>query len=257
MADERENAVEKVLKALGNAQAPEGMEARIAARLAQQGSEPVRAGFRWREVFGGGAMAGAWWRGAVSGAAVAMFAVGVVMLAGHFGRGVAGSGGKIARGVVQQVAPAKAAMMQVASREDREDRRVPCVGSSAPQVRNGGAAQRPDWLRVEIAGRAQLPKEPALTAEERSLVRVVQGGDLRELASLNPEVREKLEAEDAAQFQRFFTQPVRPVLVDGKAVDPSKVQSNGDAGVVASEPAAAETPTAPATSAEPAGGENQ
>ena len=268
MANEREDrkdSVETVLKALGSAQAPEGLEARIAARLVQQTSEPVRAGgFRWREVLGGGEMAGAWWRGAVvSGAAVAMLAVGVVMAAGHFGRGVIGSGEKAGLGVVQQVAPANGAVMQVASREDLEDRRLPCVGSSALHVKSGGVAQRPDWLRVEIAGRAQLPKEPALTAEERSLVRVVRGGDLRELASLNPEVRERLDAEDAAQFQRFFAQPVRAVVVDGVAVYPEKTEQAIEPAPAAVEPATAEKSTEPASSAEPtistgiATGENQ
>jgi hypothetical protein len=254
---DRKDSVETVLKALGSAPVPEGLEGRIAARLEQQALGSVRAGFRWREVLGGGTMAGAWWRGAVSGAAVATLAVGVVMLAGHFGRGVSRSGEKVAHGVAQPIAPANGTVRQVASREDRQDRRVPCVGSGVLQVQRGSSAQRPDWLRVEIAGRAQLPKEPALTAEERSLVRVVQGGNLRELASLNPEVRERVEAEDAAQFQRFFTQPVRPVVVDGVPVDPSKTEQVVKPVAVVVEPTAVETPEEPVAPTASSAGENQ
>lgn len=46
-----------------------------------------------------------------------------------------------------------------------------------------------------------------LTEQERLLLRLVHAGDPVELAMLNPEIRARREAEDEAEFERFFPPP--------------------------------------------------
>jgi hypothetical protein len=46
-----------------------------------------------------------------------------------------------------------------------------------------------------------------LTAQERELVRLTQQVDPKELANLNPDMRAKMEAQDAAEFEQFFAAP--------------------------------------------------
>ena len=71
-------AIDKTLAALNAAAPPEGMEARIAHRLAQ----PAPAASR----FAGPAFTADWLRGAVTGAAAAMLVTGLVLFAGHHAR---------------------------------------------------------------------------------------------------------------------------------------------------------------------------
>jgi len=49
------------------------------------------------------------------------------------------------------------------------------------------------------------PEEP-LTGEEKLLLRIVQKGDSQQMAMLNPQVREKQEAESEAEFKKFVEQ---------------------------------------------------
>ena len=122
-------AVDRALAGLRDAEVPEGLEARIAARLAArlEGHAAVRdvAGFRWRDLFSGTAAAGVWWRGAVSGVAVAMLVVGLVWVAGHRGR--PGAGEVVVRERGAAVPPALAAKQDVRS--------VPCVSPRVVRVK--------------------------------------------------------------------------------------------------------------------------
>jgi hypothetical protein len=243
MENEREESVEKVLKALGRAQAPEGLEARVAARLVQH---PEVVEFRWRDVVAGSAMGGVWWRGAFVGAAVSMLAVGVVMLAGYF---VWRPGVHVVREVAPLAAPTRAAVVGVGARN--------CAGSEMLWASGTGSAQRHDGVRVAIVPGEKLMTAPPLTAEERGLVRLAKDADLKELASLNPEIRERLEAEDAAQFRSFFAEPVKPVAAD-PAVQPTAVDA-APVAPAAVEPSPVQPAAEPATETvtEPASGENE
>ena len=65
---------------------------------------------------------------------------------------------------------------------------------------------------TELAGLRQMraashpaPEEP-LTGEEKLLLRIVQKGDSQQMAMLNPQVREKQEAESEAEFKKFVEQ---------------------------------------------------
>ena len=66
---------------------------------------------------------------------------------------------------------------------------------------------------MRVAQAEVEPSHPApamgLTAQERELVQLARNGDAKDLAALDPETRAKAEAKDAAEFQRFFAEPVR------------------------------------------------
>jgi hypothetical protein len=243
------NDLEKVLNALGRAEAPEGLEARVVAgverrMLAGRGSE-----VRWLEMFAG-PVVGVWWRGAVSGAAVALLVVGIAaMVEGHFGRASRGGDARTAQVVTPSGTPTDVAVLGVARREDS---RVPCASSGVMRALGAvPAASRPEQVQsgVEVADQPQTITERTLTAEERNLVRVARSADLQELAMLNPEMRERQAAEEAAQFKSFFAEQVKP------AATPPTATPEAATGAIA-EPVTAE-PVATQTPAEPAAGDNQ
>ena len=133
-----DEAVERALAALRDAKTPEGMEARIVDRLALHAAVPDVAGFQWRDIFAGSALAGAWWRGAVSGVAVAMLVVGLVWMAGHRGRSNAGQ-------VVVQERVVAAVPPALAVRDDV--RSVPCASPGGVRVK-GTAVRTSEGVRV-------------------------------------------------------------------------------------------------------------
>jgi len=238
MQNERDD-VEKVLAALGRAEAPEGLEARIAQGLERRALAVRDAEFRWRDLLAGSAAAGVWWRGAVAGVAASMLVVGAVFLAGHF---VRASGG---RGVSR--APSSGSAMNVATgvRADRASLE-PCARAGEVWVRKVAAVQGDERGQVKGAVRWYPIPGPPLTAEERDLVRVARVGDLKELATLNPEIRERLEAEDAAQFQSFFAEPVKAVSVEPAATETAEPVSEIPAAEpVATQPAGTEIQSEP------------
>jgi hypothetical protein len=211
--DGRDDAVEKVLRGLRDAPTPEGMEARIAQRLAvaAQDSGTRAAALGWRSFFAGYGQSGVWWRGAVSGAAVAMLAMGAVMLMQHEARGRArqeqraSSGGSVRGG---GVVPAAGAEVAVAAQAR------PCAGPGLLRARRETPAPSGEAVRTASAGRPEPLADAPLTAEERGLVRLVQVADPRELSTLNPEVQEQLEAKEAEEFKSFFPTPPPPKDVD-------------------------------------------
>ena len=197
-----DEAVERALAAMRDAKVPEGLEARVAARLAVRDV----AGFRSRDLFSGTAAAGVWWRGALSGAAVAILVVGLAWLAGGRGR---------SREVV--VRERVVAAPSAAVKEDV--RSVPCA--SAPRVVRSAVPVRRGNEGLRVASDEVSHPAPAmgLTAQERELVQLVRKGDAKELAPLDPEMRAKAEAQDAAEFQKFFAEPVRPEVPPAPKVD--------------------------------------
>lgn len=63
-------------------------------------------------------------------------------------------------------------------------------------------------LREMRAASHPAPEEP-LTEEEKLLLRVVHKGDAREMAMLNPAIRERQEAEEEAEFHKFVEQSIK------------------------------------------------
>jgi hypothetical protein len=190
-----DDAIDKTLAALKTAAPPEGMEARILQRLQQHAPA---APFRWSDLLTGSALAAAWWRGALSGATTAILLVGALLLAQHGLRSrpqytpfAAGN-----NSAVRALSPAT----------------LP-VAASAPA--SAGCPAHAQVHRAQTLSSASFaPSHPApelpLTAQERALVRLVQTADPRLLASLEPETQAKVEAQEADDFNKFFTPPPAP-----------------------------------------------
>jgi hypothetical protein len=198
------DSIEKVLEALGRVAVPEGLEERVLLGMERR----VALGspeFRWKDVLRGPSV-GIWWRGAVSGAAVAMLAVAVVMLTGHVLRGRSGQANG-ADGKHAVVAAGKSLVT-----EPVMGKLGPCAGPGRVRevavvgIRSAGVG-RVEVARVQAPMRLEIAAAAPLTMEERELVRLARRADVRALGTLTPEAREKAEAEETAQFQSFFAPP--------------------------------------------------
>jgi len=222
-----DEAIDRVLAGLREAAAPEGMERRIL--------EAVRERATVRE----GAAAAArqpWvWGVALAGPATLCAAIYLTGI---------GTGHKhaVAKGHTN-AAQARAVAVQ---------------GSLRGTIRRTGGTQArakriedEDSLEMREMRAPSLPApEMPLTEQERLLLRIAHQGDPELLAMLEPEVQAKLEADDVAEYQRFFSEPVRePTTAEPASLAPTTAEPT------AAEPTAAEPTLAEPTTAEPATGE--
>ncbi|HEY4381749.1 MAG TPA: hypothetical protein VGN01_15475 [Acidobacteriaceae bacterium] len=210
---QHDDAVDKVLAALRDAVPPEGMEARIAQRLAQP--RPVqRAASRWRDLLTGSNLAGAWVRGALTGAAVASIVIAATLLL-HRPIQTTTDHSKIA--VHESVSAPTATPVSASPRTTPASapRSAPCVSPAVPRIREIAPAPTGEKLLAEEThNNTAAPSHPApalsLTPQERALVRLVHTSDPKDLAPLTPEMHAKAQAQDEADFDRFFATPASP-----------------------------------------------
>jgi hypothetical protein len=202
MENQHDDALDKVLAALRNAAPPEGMDARIAQRLHATATPTALAS---------STLAGAWWRGAIAGAASAMLATGLFALAFHL------LGTRAA--TIQTTADVtlyKAASPNTATRVStpRELRATLCTSPALLRAQNSSPTPFEKSLRAETRIENAAPSYPApalpLTAQERALAQLARTADPKQLASLTPEQEAKVDAEKAAEFARFFAHPSPP-----------------------------------------------
>jgi hypothetical protein len=195
--DANEVAIDRVLAALRTAAPPEGMDARILQRLHQQAAARTEP----NQLPASSALASAWWRGALSGAAAATVAVSAILLAQHAIRtpsarsqtspsstAAIGSPQAIA-GTVSHSAPCgRPTTLRTASH------------TPAPQIEAGLVAGN---LLAGTHADSVAPSRPApampLTVQERELVRLSRIADPRQLA----EEEAKVDEESAAEFARL------------------------------------------------------
>ncbi len=206
--------IDKVLAALRDAVPPEGIEARITHRLVQNPTPANRSTHRWRYRLTGSAVAGAWWRGAIAGAATALLTVGVFFLAAHLLQ--TNSTPQVAKLVPSQGSSIPAVILahnpiNSSAAEAQTDR---CTSHAVLRLPTAtpSTSQR---LRAETRIDTTAPSHPApalpLTAEERELVQIARTGDPKTLATINPETQAKLQAQESAEFEKFFAPtPVPP-----------------------------------------------
>jgi hypothetical protein len=205
-----DEAIEKVLAGLRNVDAPVGMERRILDGLEERAARRAEAGQRWY---------GAVWRGvpvayvacgvAVVGFAVVMLMVPAVRRFEH--RGVQSQMG------VAPVKPVPAMRSAVADRDveavlhGRDVRFVKRVDAAESGLGRAGdsAGGSEDDVALSETRAASFPAPPMpLTDQEKLLLRLAHKNDPVELATLDPKLRELQEAEDQAEFQKFFAGPV-------------------------------------------------
>jgi hypothetical protein len=209
MANQHDDAVEKVLAALKTAAPPEGMDARIEERLRQHAQTAATAP-TWRNRIAASLPTAAWGRGALTGAAMATLAIAAVLFLQRATQVPPKPNQPIA--VTPSSAPITA--MPVSRSAD-----APCP---SPRILRAHAPapvlEVPPPSTVTLRAENRAPSRPApampLTAQERQLARLVHTADPRQLATLNPETQARLEAEDAAEFEKFFTPPPPPKPIE-------------------------------------------
>jgi hypothetical protein len=182
--------VQEPIYALGSAPVPEGLESRVATGL------QARAVTRQYDR----SASHAWWRGAASGAAIATLAIGAVLLLQHHSQ----------TGSVRTVSGINAAIPTVTSSTihpaSDETAANPCAEPSRPSLQLA-LTHTPSTEGGNHAEQPQPIADQPLTAEERALVLLARRTDPKELAILNPDMRAKLDAEEAAKFAEFFPPP--------------------------------------------------
>ena len=210
-----DEAIDRVLAGLREAAAPEGMERRIL--------EAVRERAALREGAAASARQPLVWGIALAGAAALCAAI---YLTGF------GTGHKSA------VAKGHTNAAQARAGEVRGSLAVGPARAGGTQARVE-RVEAEDSLEVREMRAPSLPApEMPLTEQERLLLRIAHQGDPELLAMLEPEVQAKLEADDVAEYQRFFSEAVKEVA----AKDPATA-AEATAEPKATEPTAEEPAT--------------
>jgi hypothetical protein len=207
-----DDAIDKVLAAMREAAPPEGMDARIEQRLHRQASMPATLS----RLPATSTLTGAWWRGAFSGAAAATLVAGVVLFTSYIF--LARSSRSQTTGLASNRGGAAPAVVPVSASTGTpadEARAHPCFNGTVLRAHGSEPLPNAQLLRTDTRLESALPSHPApqleLTLQERELVRLARTADPKVLASLNPETQARLDAEEEADFDKFFApQPAPP-----------------------------------------------
>jgi hypothetical protein len=229
---DREEAIEKVLAGLRDVDVPDGMERRILQALEER--ELARAGAR--------SLAPTWLRASESRVLVSSVGlVGLLVLALVIP--VVRRPGRVAVQAEASRAAAAPLVNRAGSERVVESTHLSSAGSHVRGIEEGNS-QEPktmmqeaktvavldsDALAVEEMRATSRPAPPLpLTEQERLLLLLAHsGGGRQELAKLDPLLRGDREAEDAAEFQRFFF-PVDEAIGPDDNNSESTVENEGD-----------------------------
>jgi hypothetical protein len=202
-----EEAIEKVLAGLRDAEVPEGMERRILDAL--ENVELVRVGSVWHRLLPLWflAPAGAMTRVLVCGAAL----VGVVVVVfaasaiHHAGSLPVQSKKEIAPERLSPVSPSVVDAPSVAASSSRERRAGLRVRSAVGKTQLVQTVDSEDSVALSEMRAASFPAPPMpLTEQERLLLRIAHKGDPVEVALLDPNQRNLQEMKEKAEYQSFF-----------------------------------------------------
>ncbi len=194
-----EEAVEKVLAGLRSAEAPDGMQSRIAAALANHATtRPGPVGRRFAAITP--------LRCAIAAAAV----LAIVWTAPAVRR--------FAHAPMQSKAASPATPSLIATTPD-----TPTVRTQSPSRPQAPAKARPiTWTNApntkpvldmeaialdEMRAPSQPPPPIPLTEQEKLLLRITRNRNPVQLASLNPAMRAERDAQEEADYQSFFEPP--------------------------------------------------
>jgi hypothetical protein len=214
-----EEAIEKVLAGLQDADAPAGMERRILDALEERAAVRSRSGWRqllpvWlvapaRPVAVGSLVCGV----ALAGLFGVALAIPAIRRLGHAPAQATRSpepAGSLALGASE--AAAKSAQ-PASSRSGVRALEEVNAGGKIQAERNARSAEAvldSDSVALEDMNAASRPAPPMpLTEQERLLLRLVHKDDPVELAMLDSKVRALQDSEDKAEFQRFFGQSTK------------------------------------------------
>jgi len=223
-----EEAIDKVLAGLRDAEAPVGMEGRILGALEERAAARAGSGWRvWRVL--PAVQVGT--RYVACGVAVAgLLAIALAIPAiRRIGR--PGTQAKVKMAAVKTVTSSAPDADFEANRTN--DARPPLRAAGKQIVEMSAPEAATTESSDELAMSEMLaPSHPAppmpLTDQERLLVRLVRGSDQVELAMLDSRLDALKDAEEKAEFQRFFVQPtiVQPTTDDpgAKQAEPVQIQ---------------------------------
>jgi hypothetical protein len=223
-----EEAIDKVLAGLRDAEAPMGMEGRILVALEERAA--ARAGFGWR-----------FWRVLQGGPAGTRYLACGVALAGLFAVVLAipairriGRPATQAKVKIAAAKPVPSSAVDEVLNVSRADNARPLLRAAGKRVvemsgPEAGAAGSSDEIAMSEMLAPSHPAPPMpLTDQERLLMRLVRGSDQVELAMLDSRLDALKDAEEKAEFQRFFVQPttVQPTIDDSgaKQAPPAQTQ---------------------------------
>jgi len=183
-----EDAVERVLAGLREAEARQGMEGRILAAVETRAAEPAAMRPRWA------------WPVVSAGMAALIFA-GVIATVHRYDN----SPTQARHSLMTSPRTLPEPGLQTASQQPAQPVRRPAKPITAP--RHSEEIDPADALLYsEMRASSHPAPEAPLTNDEKLLLRAVQAGDPQVMAMLNPELRAKQEAESEAEFQAFVGQ---------------------------------------------------
>jgi hypothetical protein len=200
-----DEVIDQVLAALRRAAPPEGMEARIAARIAGETASPAPGRRRLASL----TPSAAWWRGAIAGGVAAT----LLLSAAAFIRTQFKAFETQAHVTVKKVFDARQATTKALSPDMvqvNQSQSAACPAPAVRRVRIAIASYMPPSLPIASFAPSHPPPVLPPTTQERELLQVARTVDPKILASLNPESQARLEAEDREQFNKFFAAPPAP-----------------------------------------------
>jgi hypothetical protein len=205
-----EEAIEKVVAGLRDAEAPVGMERRILSALEER--ESAGSGLGWRRMMPVWLMApaGAMSRVLVCGAALAgvvvAFAIPAIRRAGD---ATVHSKKEVAPAKLLPVTPSVVDAPSVAATSSDEGRAGLRVGTPVGDARSVRTIRSEDSVALSEMQAASFPAPPMpLTEQERLLLRIAHKNDPVEVAMLDPKQRNLEEMKERAEYQSFFARPV-------------------------------------------------
>jgi hypothetical protein len=219
-----EKAIERVLEGLRDAEAPVGMERRIVEAVRDRVVEGAGHGWLWRPIWLETRRVG-WGAGAVA-VLVAVAMLYTMRRAPDLPqrRAVAGMPAVGSKGAVANGGPVRPGDIVRPGDTERRDVRERL---SVSRVRRASARVVDDGDSIAM-GAANHPAPPMpLTEQERLLLRIVHKGDPVEMAMLDPMQRASRNAEERAEFQRFFGEAssAQPTAGEAKTEQPATGQS--------------------------------
>jgi hypothetical protein len=205
-----DTAIDKTLAALNAAIPPEGLEARIAVRLAAQ---PAPAP-SWRDRLTGPTPSAAWWRGAATGAVFALLTVAAVLLIQH----------KTPR--TTRIAVAAPAPTLANTPVSFAVSTAPCAHTAILRAPRPIDTPSPAILLAKAGTESAAPSHPApvlpLTAQERALARLARTANPQQLAALSSEPTIKPESTAASsKSSTSLPAPPAPELVPAANPEPA------------------------------------
>jgi hypothetical protein len=198
-----EEAIEKVLAGLRDAEAPVGMERRILEMLEDQASERLRPGWRFRPIWLFAPERRAVTVSLACGVALAGMLAVALMVPAIRRLGHAPAQAKMNFGSMRPLPTAASAVE--ATSVQLPPARSETRWMTKASVRRGVVVRDGNSEAGSAMQEASFPAPPMpLTEQERLLLRIAHKGDPVELAELNPVVRAARDSEAKAEVKKFF-----------------------------------------------------